>query len=126
MKKHHLILGCTAIFSFLFYNESIGVNLALFGIILAILVFIQFEKKNIFIKTLFVCSLFSCFAFAWYADFFSFLALFFSLIFLQFQNESNKLKIIQSIPALIITGITSLGRPFLFNQWLPQAKIDNA
>lgn len=125
MKKHHLILGCTAIFSFLFYNESIGVNLALFGIVLAILVFIQFKKKSFLIKTLFVCSLFSCFAFAWYADFFSFLALFFSLIFLQFQNESNKLKIIQSIPALIITGITSLGRPFLFNQWLPQAKIDN-
>jgi hypothetical protein len=125
MKKHHLILGCTAIFVFLFYKESVGVNLALFGILLAILVYIRFEKKSILIKTLFVSSLLSCFAFAWYGDFFSFLALFFSLIFLQFQNENSKLKIIQAIPAVFITGITSLGRPFIFNQWLPQAKIDN-
>ncbi len=125
MKKHHLILGCTAIFVLLFYKESVGVNLALFGILLAILVFIKFQKKTILIKILFISSLLSCFAFAWYADFFSFLSLFFSLIFLQFQNENSKLKIIQSIPAVIITGITSLGRPFIFNQWLPQAKIDN-
>lgn len=125
MKKHHLILGSTTIFVLLFYKESIGVNLALFGILLAILVFMKFKEKTILIKTLFVSSMLSCFAFAWYADFFSFLALFFSLIFLQFQNENSKLKIIQSIPLVIITGITSLGRPFIFDQWLPQAKIDN-
>jgi len=125
MKKHHLILGCTAIFVFLFYKESVGVNLSLFGILLAILVFIKFKKKSILIKILFVSSLLSCIAFAWYGDFISFLALFSSLIFLQFQNENSKLKIIQSIPAVIITGITSLGRPFIFNQWLPETKINN-
>lgn len=125
MKKHHLILGCTAIFVFLFYKESVGVNLALFGILLAVLVFIKFQKKTLLINVLFTSSLLSFMAFAWYGDFVSFLALFFSLVFLQFQNENSKLKIIQSIPALIITGITSLGRPFIFNQWLPQTKIDN-
>ncbi|TDD96991.1 DUF4153 domain-containing protein [Flavobacterium cellulosilyticum] len=125
MKKHQLILVCTALFSFLFYKESIGLNLALFGIVVAILVFIQFKTKSALIKFLFVNALFSCLAFAWYGDFVSFLALFISLIFLQFQNEFNKLKIIQSIPIVIITGITSLGRPFIFNQWLPQTKINN-
>jgi len=29
------------------------------------------------------------------------------------------------IPAIFITGITSLGRPFIFHQWLPQTKINN-
>ena len=34
MKKHHLILVCSLIFTLLFYKESVGVNLAIFGILL--------------------------------------------------------------------------------------------
>lgn len=125
MKKHHLILGCTAIFSLLFYKESIGINLALFGLTLAILVFMKFKSKSMVVKALFVSSVLSCIAFGWYGDFVSFLALFFSLVFLQFQNETAKLKLIQSVPIIFINGITSFGRPFMLSQWLPQTKINN-
>ncbi len=125
MKKHHLILGCTAIFSLLFYKESIGINLAIFGLALAALVFMKFKRKSVLVKALFISSVLSCIAFGWYGDFVSFLALFFSLVFLQFQNETTKLKLIQSVPIIFINGITSFGRPLMFSQWLPQTKINN-
>ena len=127
MKKYHLILACSLIFTLLFYNESIGVNLAIFGLVLTgmICYFFQdrFVNRSHWMLTL--TAVLSCFAFAWYGDFVSFLALSMSIIFLQFKVNDVKLKIIQVFPLVFINGITSLGRMLMFSQWLPKREIKN-
>ena len=127
MKKHHIILACSLIFLLLFYKEDLGVNLAIFGLVLTgfICFFFQdrFAERSHLI--LVVTSVLSCLAFAWYGDFASFLALAMSVLFLQFKTQDNKLKIIQIFPLVFLNGITSLGRVLMFNQWLPEKKIHN-
>ena len=125
MKKHQLILGSTVLFSVLFYKEEAGVNVLFFAIALLLLIFVTFKNRTGIFKILVATSLLSAIAFTWYGDFISFLALFLSLVFLQFQNQEVKLKIIQSIPLMYLNFFTSLGRPFLFSQWLPKTKIGN-
>lgn len=127
MKKIHFILVCSVIFTLLFYNESIGVNLAIFGLVLTGLICYFYQDK--FTErshlVLVITSVLSCIAFAWYGDFVSFLALFLSIVFLQFKTHENRLKIIQVFPLIFLNGITSLGRVFIFSQWLPQRKVNN-
>lgn len=127
MKKHHLIFVSSLIFTLLFYKESVGLNLAFFGIIL--LGFMSYNNKDKFKEKpnclLFVTSFLSCLAFAWYGDFVSFLALFLSLVFLQFRVQNQELKVIQVIPLIFLNGITSLGRILIFSQYLPERKINN-
>lgn len=125
MKKHQLILGSTVLFSLLFYKEDVGINLSAFAIVLLLFIYTCFKEKSQKFKILVITTFFSILAFAWYGDFISFLALFLSLVFLQFQNQENKLKVIQSIPIVFINAFTSLGRPFIFGQWLPEMKIGN-
>lgn len=127
MKKIHFILVCSVIFTLLFYNESIGVNLAIFGLVLTGLICYHFQDRftDRSHLVLVITSVLSCIAFAWYGDFVSFLALSMSVIFLQFKTHDNKLKIIQVFPLVFLNGITSLGRVLIFSQWLPQRKISN-
>lgn len=127
MKKHHLILGCSAIFTLLFYNESIGVNLAIFGLVLTGIICYFFQERFTSRShlVLVIASVLSCFAFTWYGDFVSFLALVLSVIFLQFKTQEAKLKTIQVLPLIFINGITSLGRMLMFSQWLPKRDIKN-
>lgn len=127
MKKHHLILACSLIFTLLFYKESIGVNIAIFGLVITGLICYFFQDRFIDRTHLIlvVTSVLSCFAFAWYGDFASFLALALSVLFLQFKTQDYKLKIIQIFPLVFLNGITSLGRVLMFNQWLPEKKISN-
>lgn len=127
MKKHHLILACSLIFTLLFYNESVGVNLSIYGLVLVGLICYFFQERftsrtHLMLVT---TSVLSCLAFAWYGDFLSFLALAMSIIFLQFKTQETKLKIIQVFPLVFINGITSLGRILMFNQWLPKREIKN-
>ena len=127
MKKHHFILVCSLIFTLLFYKESIGVNLAIFGMVLTGLIcyFFQDRFTDRSHLVLVLTSVLSCFAFAWYGDFVSFLAMFMSIIFLQFKTHDAELKILQVFPLVFVNGITSLGRIFLFSQWLPEKRIHN-
>ena len=127
MKKHHFILACSIIFTLLFYKESIRVNLAIFGLFLTGLICYFFQDKFIDRSHLIlvVTSVLSCFAFAWYGDFASFLALTLSIFFLQFKTQDYKIKIIQIFPLILLNGITSLGRVFMFDQWLPEKKISS-
>ena len=127
MKKHHFILACSIVFTLLFYKESIGVNLAIFGLFLTGLICYFFQDKFIDRSHLIlvVTSVLSCFAFAWYGDFASFLALTLSIFFLQFKTQDYKIKIIQIFPLILLNGITSLGRVFMFDQWLPEKKISS-
>jgi hypothetical protein len=127
MKKHHLILVCSLIFTLLFYNESVGVNLAIFGLVLTgiICYFFQDRFTSRSHLVLVVTSILSCIAFAWYGDFVSFLALALSVIFLQFKTQETNLKIVQVFPVVFLNGITSLGRMLMFTQWLPKREIKN-
>jgi hypothetical protein len=127
MKKIHFILVCSVIFTLLFYNESIGVNLAIFGLVLTGLICYYFqdrftERLHLFLVT---ASVLSCVAFAWYGDFVSFLALAFSILFLQLKTQHNELKVVQFFPIALINPIASLGRIIMFSQWIPQRKVNN-
>ncbi|WP_281336282.1 DUF4153 domain-containing protein [Flavobacterium eburneipallidum] len=125
MKKYHLIFGSSFIFTLLFYNESVGVNLAIFGLVLTGIICYFFQERFTRLHlALVVTSVLSCLAFAWYGDFVSFLTLVLSVIFLQFKTQ-EKLKLIQVFPLIFINGITSLGRPLILRQWLPKREIKN-
>lgn len=127
MKKHQIILASSLIFALLFYNESVGVNLAIFGLVLTgfICYFFQDRFTDRSHLILVVTSVLSCLAFAWYGDFASFLALAMSILFLQFKTQESKLKIIQMFPLIFLNAFASVGRIFMFNQWLPEKKIHN-
>ncbi|MNF38021.1 hypothetical protein D3C84_189600 [compost metagenome] len=127
MKKYHLILACSLIFTLLFYNESVGVNLGIFGLLLTGLIYFFYRSRftDHSYWALMIASILSCSAFAWYGDFVSFLALALSVIFLQFKTQETKLKIIQVFPLVFINGIASLGRIWMFSQWLPKREIKN-
>ena len=127
MKKYQIILASSLIFTLLFYNESVGINLAIFALLLTGLIcyFFQdrFTERTHLI--LVVTSVLSCLAFAWYGDFASFLALSMSVLFLQFKTQDKELKIVQIFPLVFLNAFTTLGRVFMFSQWLPERKIHN-
>ncbi|MES2240090.1 MAG: DUF4173 domain-containing protein [Bacteroidota bacterium] len=127
MKKHHLILVSSLVFTLLFYKESVGLNLAIFGLVILGLIAYNSESliNDTTNKLLFTTSFGSCLAFAWYGDFVSFLALFLSLVFLQFRVLNKELKLVQSIPLVFINGMASAIRIFLFSQWLPEKKLNS-
>ena len=127
MKKHHLIFVSSLIFTLLFYNESVGVNLAIFGLLLTGIISYFFQERFTTRShlVLVIMSVLSCLAFAWYGDFVSFLALALSVIFLQFKVQEEKLKMILVFPLIFLNGITSLGRILMFSQWLPKRKFKN-
>jgi len=127
MKRHQIILACSILFTLLFYNESIGVNLAIFGLFLtgSICYFFQDRFTDRSHLILVVTSVLSCLAFAWYGDFVSFLALAMSILFLQFKTQESKLKIILIFPLVFLNAFASIGRIFMFSQWLPERKIHN-
>lgn len=127
MKKHHIILVCTVAFILLFYNQEPGVNLSIFGVVLTLLVSYCFQEKFVDRSHLIlvVTSILSCFAFAWYGDFPSFLALSLSVLFLQFKTHDGELKIVQIFPLVFLNAFASIGRVFIFKQWLPEKKIHN-
>ncbi|WP_433833541.1 DUF4153 domain-containing protein [Flavobacterium anhuiense] len=127
MKKHQIILACAAVFLLLFYNESVGINISIFGVVLTLLISYFFQEKFVDRShlVLVMTSILSCFAFAWYGDAASFFALALSILFLQFKTQDGELKMIQVFPLIALNGFTSVGRIFMFHQWLPERKIHN-
>ncbi|MDL2143423.1 DUF4173 domain-containing protein [Flavobacterium tructae] len=127
MKKHQVIPACSLIFILLFYHESMGVNLAIFGLLLVGLICYFFQDKftDRSHLILVVTSVLSCMAFAWYGDFPSFLALSMSVLFLHFRLQDPELKILQIFPLVFLNAFATLGRVFMFRQWLPERQIHN-
>lgn len=127
MKKYHLILVCSLVFTLLFYHESVGVNLSIFGLVLTGLICYLFKDKFDTVShwALVFTSVFSCLAFAWYGDFVSFAALVFSILFLQFRTQDSQLKILLTFPIAFINQFASVVRIFQFNQWLPKWQSEN-
>lgn len=125
MKTHHYIFLTTALFVILFYDQDMGMNLGILGIIYALLTLFRTLEKN---RTrtfliLFVTSILSAFAFIWYSDFPSFLAVVSSLLLLSYRSRNRKLKILFLIPVFIINSLTSFFRFFNFDGWLPKKNV---
>lgn len=125
MKTHHYILITALLFVLVFYDQDMGLNLGILGIIYVLLTLFKTPEKN---KTktfylLFVTSILSSIAFAWYGDFASFLAVVSSLLLLGYKARNRKMKILFLIPVFIVNGCTSICRIFSFDQWLPKRNV---
>ena len=128
MKKLSIILGSSLLFTLLFYNEDLGLNWAIFGLVQIGLICYLFKEKLVtrLHLVLVITSILSCFAFAWYADFPSFLAMALSVVFLQFKTQEPNLKLLQVFPLVIVNGMASLGRIFMFSQYIPKRKVNSS
>ncbi|CAA7195675.1 DUF4153 domain-containing protein [Chryseobacterium potabilaquae] len=125
MKTHQYIFLTTFLFVILFYNETLGLNLGILGMLYSLLTFIKTPEKNRS-KTFwvfFITSILSSAAFAWYGDFSSFLALISSLLLLSYRAKNRRMKILFLIPVFIINCVTSVCRFFDFDDWLPKRNI---
>ncbi|CAM3075399.1 DUF4173 domain-containing protein [Chryseobacterium flavum] len=125
MKTHHYIFLTTALFVVLFYEQDMGLNFGILGIVYALLTMFKTTEQN---KTktfymLFATSILSSLAFAWYSDFPSFLAVISSLFLLSYRSKNRKMKILFLIPVFIVNSFTSVCRIFNFDGWLPKANI---
>lgn len=126
MKKHYLIGISIVSFILLFVNEDIGLNLAIFGIVLTGLLLYAFnaQMKGAVERVLVVTTLLSCVAFAWYGDFASFAALLLSILLLQFRIQTPQLKTIQAFPIIVVNSLATSIRFFQFSKWLPVTRIN--
>lgn len=125
MKTHHYIFLTTALFVIVFYDQNIGLNLGIIGIVYALLTFIRTPVRNrskTFIL-LFVTSILSSAAFAWYGDFPSLLAVVSSLLLLGYRSKNRRMKILLLVPVVIVNGFTALCRFFSFDEWLPKRNV---
>ncbi|WP_326982125.1 DUF4173 domain-containing protein [Chryseobacterium sp. MYb264] len=122
MKTHHYIFLTTLLFTVLFYEENVGLNLGILGVVYACFTLYRTSEKNrtrTFL-TLFTTSMLSCIAFAWYGDFPSFLAVVFSLLLLSFMSKNRRMKPLLLIPVFITNFCTFICRFFSFDDWLPK------
>ncbi|MGM8361291.1 DUF4153 domain-containing protein [Flavobacterium sp. ARAG 55.4] len=128
MKRLSIILGSSLLFTLLFYNEDLGLNWAIFGLLQIGLICYFFKEKLVsrLHLVLVVTSILSCFAFAWYGDFPSFLAIALSIVFLQFKMQEPNLKLLQVFPLVIVNGLASLGRILMFSQYIPKRKVNSS
>lgn len=109
------------VFDLLFYNQSLGLNLSIFSIIIWIFIYSGRKKKykdNLF-WLLSLSFFISCLSFAWYADFLSFSAVFLSLFVTGIYAQYQKLNFIIYPVIALINGITFPIRFFYFKYWLP-------
>ncbi len=125
MKTHHYIFLTTILFVILFYDQNVGLNLGIIGLVYAILTFFRTPKKNR-TKTfvlLFAASILSGAAFAWYGDFPSFLAVAASLLMLGYRSRNRKMKILLLIPVFVTNCFTSIVRILNLDDWLPKRNV---
>ncbi|MEG0928411.1 DUF4153 domain-containing protein [Chryseobacterium sp.] len=125
MKTHHYIFLTTALFVILFYDQDLGLNLGILGILYAVLTFFKTIEKNktrtFYILT--ATSILSSIAFAWYGDFPSFLAVASSLLLLAYKSKNRRMKILFLIPVFIVNCCTSICRIFMLDDWLPKGNV---
>ncbi|PKF72435.1 DUF4173 domain-containing protein [Chryseobacterium sp. PMSZPI] len=122
MKTHHYIFFTTVLFVILFYDQEVGLNLGLLGLIYTGLTLFKTNSEN---KTrtfyiLLTTSILSGIAFAWYGDFPSFLALVSSILLLDYKAKNRNMKILFLMPVFVLNCFTSLCRIFKLDAWLPK------
>lgn len=125
MKTHHYIFLTTIVFVILFYNENVGLNLGILGVLYSVLTLIKTPKRNCS-KTffmLFVAGILSSLAFSWFGDFASFAALIITLLLLSFRSKNRRMKILFVIPVFVVNFFTFICRFFSFHEWLPKYNV---
>lgn len=125
MKTHHYIFITTLLFVIVFYDQDVGLNLGILGVVYSVLTWFKTPGRNktVTLHILLGTSILSGVAFAWYGDFASFLALVSSLLLLGYRARNRKMKILFLIPVFISNGCTSICRIFSFDQWLPKRNV---
>lgn len=124
MKTHHYIFLSTIAFIVLFYNENVGLNLGILGVLYSVLTLIKTPERNrskIFFL-LFATSILSSFAFAWFGDISSFLALVVSLLLLSFRSKNKRFKSLFLVLVFVVNFFTFICRVFSFNEWFPKSE----
>lgn len=121
MNKFTALLTGTAIFILLFFNQSPGLNVSIFAMVIWGLSFLRNIKNantSFFVILSGSCFL-SAFSFAYYGDAISFFALFFSIVITAFFIQYPRLKtlILPIIAAINIPA--SPIRVLYFRYWLP-------
>ncbi len=122
MKTHHYIFITALLFVIVFYDQDVGLNLGILGVVYSVLTWFKTPGRNktVTLHILLGTSILSGVAFAWYGDFASFLALVSSLLLLGYRARNRKMKILFLIPVFISNGCTSICRIFSFDQWRPK------
>jgi len=115
MKKNDwIVLGVTGVYSYLFYQESIGLNLSIFTLLLIIMAIVKDKKllKNRNWLLVSLLSLVASISLAYYGNSLSIIALIFSLLILTGMSISTKSSIIvacfNGFYSWLISGITDL------------------
>lgn len=120
MKKNIFFFMSVALFVSLFYNQTPGLNLSFFGatVWVFLLAITAPKKRNKQFWLLSAATWVSLIAFAWYADFLSFVAVFFSLLLTGFKAFYPKLNVIIFPFAMAFNYATFIFRVLLPHKWL--------
>lgn len=120
MKKNFSLLIGIVAFVTLFYKQEVAVNLSIFGLLVWLLIYNAVGRKY-HNKSFWALSLLLFFAigsFAWFGDFASFVALFFTLTLFVVKAFYPKLNILAFPFVLIISGATSVLRVLYLKNWI--------
>lgn len=124
MKKNIALFAGVVSFVLLFYKQEVAMNLSIFSLLVWLVIFLVTGKKyytNTFwwlSAAVFICAG----AFAWYGDFASFIALFFTLALFIIKAFYPKLNILAAPFIMLISGGTSLVRMLLVKNWITLPK----
>jgi len=122
-----LVIGTLA-FTFLFYNQTPGLNIAFLALIIWLLLFLSPSEKIKHGKLFWlisICFFFSANSFAWYGDAFSFFALFLGILILGIQSQYPRINILLYPLLWLINYATFIFRFFSFKYWFPKHKAGN-
>lgn len=124
MKKNLSLLIATIAFVALFYKQTPALNLSLLSLLAWLLLFLtlrpRYKTKTFWLLSL--ATLVSTVSFAWYGDFLSFVALFFSLSFTGYTALYSKMNIITIPVSAFINYSTFICRAPILSTWMPEAK----
>ncbi|WP_430613583.1 DUF4173 domain-containing protein [Flavobacterium sp. JP2137] len=114
MKKQFLIGGSTAVFTLLFYDEYLGLNGALYALLLLGATVFKFPQllRQAVGPFLVAAVLLSSFSFAWLPDFASFFALAASLVLLRIYAANPALKWVFAPPIVLLNFFA-----FAYRMW---------
>lgn len=122
MKKFISVCIGTFAFVILFYNQSLGLNVAFFALITWLILFFQGMKSEA-VKDFWIlssCFFVSAFSFAWFGDAFSFFALFVSLMVLGFQSQYPRINVLLYPFLWFFNYASFVFRFFFFKYWFPK------
>ena len=127
MKKITKLLTGTLAFTILFYGHTPGLNALLITLIVWGLLSINNKRHaiNPLSRVLSLALWLSALSFAWYGDFFSFAAMFVSLLVFGMHRQFPRINILLYPALWFINYVSFIFRFFLFKYWLPKREPAN-